>query len=222
MSTEKKQIILVDDHTIVRNGLKVLIEKLGPYKIMAEYDNGMRLLEHLDRVAKADLIIMDRSMPEMNGEATMLALNAQQITKPVLMLTLNEDEDIIIQLFRMGIRGYLKKDCSADALKSAIVSVLETGYYHNEFLTFSLQTNTAAKKKTEQDIILDQLTVRERHFLKLVCHEKEYTYQQIADIMQVQPRTVDGYREDLFDKFGIKSKTGLVLFVLKHKLMDLL
>ncbi len=220
MSGEKQKIILVDDHTIVRNGLKVLIEKLGPYQVIAEYDNGKILLDNLDTVSKADLILMDLSMPEMDGELTVQALNAKAIKTPVLMLTLNEEEDIIIQLFRLGIRGYLKKDCSADTLRSAIVAVLETGFYHNEFLTFSLQTNTVQKKKTEQEIILDQLTARERHFLKLVCHEKEYTYQQIADLMQVQPRTVDGYREDLFDKFRIKSKTGLVLFVLKYRLME--
>ncbi len=222
MLIEKTRIILIDDHTIVRNGLKVLIEKLGPYKIIAEYDNGDSVMQDIDTIAKADLIVMDRSMPGMNGEVLMQALNAQQISTPVLMLTLNEEEAIIIQLFRLGIRGYLKKDCSATILKSAIDSILTTGFYHNEFLTFSLQTTAVTKKKTEQELILDQLTARERHFLKLVCDEKEYTYQQIADIMQVQPRTVDGYREDLFDKFGIKSKTGLVLFVLKHQLMEVI
>lgn len=222
MQSEKQKIILVDDHTIVRNGLKVLIEKLGPYKVIAEFDNGKVLLNHLDIASVADLILMDYSMPELNGEDTIAALNTNLIKTPVLMLTLNEEEQVIIQLFRLGIRGYLKKNCSAEALKSAIATVLESGYYHNEFLTFSLQTNVVSKKKTEQDIILEQLTARERHFLKLVCHEKEYTYQQIADLMQVQPRTVDGYREDLFDKFGIKSKTGLVLFVLKHKLMEVI
>ncbi|MEI6021637.1 MAG: helix-turn-helix transcriptional regulator, partial [Bacteroidota bacterium] len=66
------------------------------------------------------------------------------------------------------------------------------------------------------------LSPREKEFLKLVCHEKEYTYEQIADQMKVQHRTVDGYRESVFDKFGIKSKTGLVLFVLKHDLFQVL
>jgi DNA-binding CsgD family transcriptional regulator len=69
---------------------------------------------------------------------------------------------------------------------------------------------------------MDKLSPREKEFLKLVCHEKEYTYEQIADQMNITPRTVDGYRESIFEKFGIRSKTGLVLFVLKHKLFDVL
>jgi two-component system invasion response regulator UvrY len=81
-----------------------------------------------------------------------------------------------------------------------------------------LNARETETKKTEQEKVLEQLTEREKEFLKLICHEKEYTYEQVADQMKVQHRTVDGYRESLFDKFGIKSKTGLVLFVLKHNL----
>jgi DNA-binding NarL/FixJ family response regulator len=137
---------------------------------------------------------------------------------PVLILTLNEEEDLILKLFRLGVRGYLKKNCTAIELQTALSEIFRCGYYHNEFLALSLQSDTAPTKKTEQQLILDQLTLREKEFLKLVCHEKEYTYEQIADKMGVQHRTVD--RESLFEKFSIKSKTGLVLFVLKHKLFD--
>ncbi len=96
------------------------------------------------------------------------------------------------------------------------------GYYHNEFLTYSLRANTYEKKRSEQEIALEKLSPKEKEFLKLVCDAKEYTYEQIADIMNVQHRTVDAYRESIFAKFGIKSKTGLVLFVLKHKLFGYL
>jgi len=83
-----------------------------------------------------------------------------------------------------------------------------------------LRAPETTQKKNPADQIVAQLTDREREFLKLVCHEKEYTYDQIAGIMGVQHRTVDGYRESIFDKFGIKSKTGLVLFILRHQLFD--
>jgi DNA-binding CsgD family transcriptional regulator len=89
-------------------------------------------------------------------------------------------------------------------------------------LTYSLRNNFGETKRPEYELILDQMSARERQFLKWVCHEDEYTYDQIASLMEVTARTVDGYRESLFDKFAIKSKTGLVLFVLKHKLFDLL
>jgi len=217
---EKKNIVLVDDHVIIRNGLKALIEKLGPYAVSQQFDNGQSLLDALPLNPKADLIIMDISMPGMNGDELMAQLNAKHIQTPVLVLTLNEDNNLVIKLFRLGVRGYLAKNCSADTMKRALEELFRSGYFHNEFLTYSLQTNTSVSKKTEQEEILEKLSIREKEFLKLVCHEKEYTYEQIADKMNVQHRTVDGYRESVFEKFDIKSKTGLVLFILRHKLLD--
>jgi two-component system, NarL family, invasion response regulator UvrY len=219
---EKKNIVLVDDHVIIRNGLKALIEKLGPYFISHQFDNGQSLLDALPLNPRADLIIMDVNMPGMNGDELVVQLNAREINTPVLILSLNEDSNLVVKLFRLGVRGYLPKNCSADTMKKALEELFRGGYFHNEFLTYSLQTNTSAPKKTEQEKILERLTSREKEFLKLVCHEKEYTYEQIADKMNVQHRTVDGYRESVFEKFDIKSKTGLVLFILRHKLLDLL
>jgi DNA-binding NarL/FixJ family response regulator len=219
---EVKKIILVDDHVIVRNGLKELIEKLGPYQVVSEFNNGRELLEAFPMANEPDLLIMDISMPEMDGVEAMSALNARNIKIPVLILTLNQDDHKIINLFRLGVRGYLQKNCTAQMMREAIGEIFRCGYYHNEFLTLSLQTSSNPQKKSEQEHILEQLTEREREFLKLVCHEKEYTYDQIAGLMKVQHRTVDGYRESIFEKFGIKSKTGLVLFVLKHQLFELL
>jgi two-component system, NarL family, invasion response regulator UvrY len=217
---ETKSIILVDDHVIVRNGLKELIEKLGPYEIYREFDTGTALLDALPFKQEPDLILLDLNMPGISGDGVVEAMNAKGIKIPVLILTLNSDENTIIKLFRSGIRGYLQKNCSASVLRTALEEIFRCGYYHNEFLSLSLQSNGAASVKTEQQKILEQLSYREREFLKLVCHEKEYTYEQVADQMKVQHRTVDGYRESVFEKFGIKSKTGLVLFVLKYNLLS--
>ena len=219
---ESKNIILVDDHVIVRSGLKELIQKLGPYKVISEFNNGFELIHVLPFKKAPDLILLDLNMPGMTGDELVLELNSRGLTTPILILTLNTDENTIIKLFRNGVRGYLQKDCSAQVLKEAMEEIFRCGYYHNEFLSLSLRNNEGSAKKTEQEKILEQLTAREREFLKLVCHEKEYTYEQIADHMKVQHRTVDGYREAIFEKFGIKSKTGLVLFILKHNLFGLL
>jgi two-component system invasion response regulator UvrY len=220
--TSIKNICLVDDHVIIRNGLVELIEKLGPYKITQQYDSGSVLLETFPPKPEPDLIIMDISMPHMNGDEVMEQFKERGIKTPVLVLTLNDDDNLVIKLFRLGARGYLKKNCNASELKEALHQITGGGFYHNDFLTLSLQNNGVEGKKSEQEKIVEQLTAREREFLKLVCHEKEYTYEQIADEMKVQHRTVDGYRESIFEKFGIKSKTGLVLFILKYKLFDLL
>jgi DNA-binding NarL/FixJ family response regulator len=218
----KKNIVLVDDHVIIRNGLKELIEKLGDYHVKDQFDNGPSFLESLTKPEHPDLLILDISMPDMNGDVVMQLMMEKEIKIPTLVLTLNDDDEMVIKLFRLGARGYLKKNCTANVLQEALQAIFQNGYYHNEFLTYSLQTNTKTVKKSERDLILEQLTAREKEFLKLVCDDKEYTYGQIADKMNVQPRTVDGYREAIFEKFGIKSKTGLVLFILKHKLSDFL
>jgi two-component system invasion response regulator UvrY len=216
-----KQIILVDDHVIIRNGLKELIEKLGPYKIMQEFDSGQAFLDSLPEVTgKCDLVIMDISMPEMSGDEVIRQMNDRGVNIPILVLTLAEHDDLIVKLFRMGVRGYLKKNCTAVVMKEALNEIFIRGFYHNEFLTYSLKNNQAVPKKSEKEVVLDRLTARERDFLKWTCHEEEYTYVQMADKMQVSLRTVDGYRESIFEKFGIKSKAGLVLFVLRYRLFD--
>lgn len=218
----KKNIVLVDDHVIVRNGLKELIGRLGPYQVSAEYSSGHELLDALPLPHACDLLILDLSMPGITGDAVVEELKKRDAGIPVLVLTLNRDEAVIIRLFRNGVRGYLQKDCDAVTFKSALEEIFRCGYYHNEFLTLSLHNSGQQPKKTGREKIMEQLSAREKEFLKLVCHEKEYTYEQIADLMQVQHRTVDGYRESIFDKFRIRSKTGLVLFVLKHQLFDYL
>lgn len=217
---ENRSIVLIDDHVIVRNGLKELIEKLGPYTVTAQFDSGQSFLEALPGLPKPDLVVVDLNMPGMNGFELVEKLRDSGNEQIILILTLDSDDQTIIRLFRNGVRGFLKKNCSAEILKNALDSICTTGYYHNEFLALSLRTDSEAVQPSGKDKILSQLTEREREFLKLVCHEQEYTYDQIADQMNVSSRTVDGYREAIFDKFAIKSKTGLVLFVLKHQLLD--
>ncbi len=217
---KKKKVVLVDDHVIVRNGLKELIERLGPYEIVAQFDSGVDFLDVIREKNDYDLVLMDLNMPELNGDEVVQKLNQEDIKVPVLILTLNSDESTIIRLFRDGVRGFLKKDCSAKELKAALEAIFTSGYHHNEFLTLSLTQDTSKEKLTDKDRILADLTERERELLKLVCDDQEFTYEQIADKMGITPRTVDGVREILFEKFGIKSKTGLVLFVLKNNLLQ--
>lgn len=212
-------IILVDDHAVVRNGLKSLIERLGNYRITGEYDNGEELIEEIPFEPQPALIIMDLAMPVMDGTETVIELNKRKQTTPVLILTLETDEKTIINLFRMGIRGYLPKSSTADVLRKAINDVLTTGYYHNEMLAKALLPE--GQVKDERELVLNQVSAREKEFLKLVCDAHEPTYGEIAEKMDVSRRTVDGYREALFNKFNIKSKTGLVLFAIKYGIIKL-
>ena len=209
-------IFLVDDHAVVRNGLKALIERMGNYVVKEQFDNGQELIDKLPFEQAPDIIIMDLTMPVLDGTQTVRELKNRHINIPILILTLETTEKTIIELFRMGIRGYLPKSCTAEVLKKAIEDVMGSGYYHNEMLTKALLNNN---DKTPEENPAQHLTERENTFLQLVCDENELTYEQIADKMGVSRRTVDGYRESIFEKFNIKSKTGLVLFAIKYGLI---
>ncbi len=220
--TPKKRIILVDDHVVVRNGLRELIEKIGPYEISVEFDLGTDLLKYLENNVDFDLIIMDLSMPEMHGDQVLDEMNSRGYSIPVLILTLNDDENKHIKLFRSGARGYLPKNCTATVLGEALNDIFTRGYYHNDLLAHALRNENSLINNNPQSDLLSQLTKREKEFLLLVCNEEEYTYEQIGYMMGVHRRTVDGYRDSVFNKFSIKSKTGLVLFVMKNGLLDYL
>lgn len=214
-----KKLVLVDDHVIIRNGLKELIERLGPYQVVDQFDNGLEFVNAIPFSYEPDLIVMDISMPEMDGDEVMQVLKERGISLPVLILTLNNDEERLIRLFRRGVRGYLQKNCTAAMMKEALEEIFTRGYYLNEHMQFALGTDKAVREHSPNEL-LDILTPKEREFLRLICNDEEYTYKQISEIMSVSHRTVDGYREALFDKLGLKSKTGLVLFVLRNNLLD--
>ncbi len=143
-----------------------------------------------------------------------------EITIPVLILTQDTTESNIIEFFKLGVHGYLRKNCTPEELKSGIDNIVQTSYYHNELLVKAL-SNNAHHKSDEREHVMAQLTGRELDFLRLVCNEQEYTYEQMADILGVHLRTVDGYRKALFEKFNIKSETGVVLFAIKYRLINI-
>lgn len=212
-------IYIADDHTVVRKGLKELIERMGDYKVLREFDNGQELTRNYPFIEQPDLLIVDLAMPVMDGKETVKRLRELNDITPILILTIDTTERMIIELFRLGVRGYLPKSCSAEELKKAIDDIKRTGYYHNELLQKALQAEERKSPDAERQKILEQLTEREMAFLLLVCDAEEYTYEQIADKMGVHRRTVDGYRESIFEKFSIRSKTGLVLFAIKHRII---
>jgi two-component system invasion response regulator UvrY len=214
-------IYLVDDHTIVRNGIKELIEHMGAYKVLREFSNGQELIDALPFETPPDLFLMDLTMPVMDGKETVKQLKARELDYPVLILTIDTSDKTIVELYKLGVRGYLPKHCTADVLKKAIDTIVETGYYHDEMLIKALQSESKNAKEDEKQRVLKQLTEREKVFLQLVCSEEEYTYEQMADLLKVHRRTIDGYRESLFEKFSIKSKTGLVLFAIKYGLIEM-
>lgn len=210
-------ICIIDDHAIVRHGLKELLHKLGNYKVVHEYDNGEEFLASLPLSPKPDIYILDYSMPHMNGIEILKALEEKDEEYKVLLLTQHFDEEIINAAYHHGARGFLHKNCTAHDLKFAIDNIIKIGYNNVSEILKRIRNyeNTGDKKK--DTIVLSQ---RELDFLTLVCDERELTYEQMADSMNLSVKSIEGYRAAIFERFNIKSKVGLVLFSFKYRLTE--
>jgi len=209
-------VIIIDDHRIVRKGLKELIENLGNYKVIDEYENGIAFLGQLPHLKIIpDLFILDYSMPIKNGIEVLKYATINYPDYKFLLLTQNLEETIINEAYKNGARGFLNKTCTAKELKSTIDTITTIGY--NNITEILKRIRTSSETKTINKKLV-QLSEKEYTFLELVCNEKEYTYSEMADIMNVSAKTIDKYRASLFIKLNVKSKTGLVLFSFKHKL----
>lgn len=210
-------IALIDDHTLVRKGLVELVNGLGGYRVVLEAAHGEEYKQKANGGPRVDIAIVDLNMPVMDGYETLLWMRTACPETRALALTFDGTEDAIIRAVRNGARGFVLKDVEPSELKTALDHIRATGYYHTDMVHNSLMSNFDKKTSQERarDKVLEQITPREMEFLKLVCDAKEYTYEQIGDSMGVHRRTVDGFRQALFDKFGIRSKTGLVLFAVR-------
>lgn len=210
-------IALADDHIMLRNGLAALLKDSG-FHIVLEANNGAVLLEKLKTSVQPHVILLDINMPQMDGYQTALWLKANKPEIKVLALSMYDDEAAVIQMLKNGARGYVLKDGEPKELIAAIHAVLEKGYYYSEMVTGKL-IHTLNNMNEVNTAPISGITDRELHFLKLTC--TEMTYKEIADEMHLSPRTVDGYRDVLFEKLGVKSRVGLVLFAIKNNLIQL-
>lgn len=210
-------VALTDDHTLVRKGLITILEDLG-YECVLDTESGEELIAHLPEV-EPDIVLMDYSMPEMDGVevTTYLTENFPEIK--VIALTMNDDDLSIIRMIKAGARGYILKGASPAELKYAIDEVYEKGYYYTERVTGSIMNSLDHAKSTQPIFERENITGREQEFLQWAC--TDLSYKEIADKMNVSPRTVDGYRESLFDKLNMRSRIGLVLFAIKNELVKI-
>jgi DNA-binding NarL/FixJ family response regulator len=215
---EPTKICIVDDHKIIRQGLKGLLEKISNYEVVQEFESGEDFINALPLENEIDVFILDYSMPNMNGIEVLQALSQREENYKVLLLTQHFEEQIIDEAYANGARGFLHKNCTANDLKFAIDNIKNIGYNNiTEILKRTRNFDTSKSKNTNNPITI---SARELEFLKLVCDERELTYEQMAEMMGLSLRSVELYRLSLFEKFEIKSKVGLVLFSYKHKLTE--
>lgn len=200
---------------LLRAGLAGMLKESG-YIILFEADNGKNFIEKLKKETKPDIVLLDINMPVMDGYATASWIRINHPEIKVLALSMYDDEDAIIKMLKNGARGYILKDSHPSELKAAIDSVATKGFYYSEMVTGRLM-------RTIMDVdgkaVDENLTEREIEFLKLAA--SEMTYKEIAEQMHLSPRTIDGYRDAIFEKLNIKSRVGLVLYAIKNGIVKL-
>lgn len=213
----KVKICLADDHTLVREGLKRLLELSGPFEVVLEAQHGLELIEKLNLTENMpDIAVVDVSMPVMDGIETVKELAARYPKLPVVGLSHNDNYEVVFRMIDNGARAYLLKDCSADYMKDCLLAVYENGSYYDSFVMEKVMEHNKSQRQPEKTISVlpSLLSGKELEFVRLACSDD--TYREIADKMNVSPRTIDGYRESVFEKTGVTSRVGLVLFALEH------
>ena len=213
-------VALIDDHVLLRNGLANLIESFGDYKVLFQADNGQQFIDTLRKGVVPDIALIDINMPIMDGHETAIWIRKNHYNINVLALSMYDDENSIIKMFKAGAKGYILKDCDPSELKIALQALVTKGFYYSEMITGKLihTINTSDEREMLAKKII-KLNEREITFLKLAC--TEYTYKEIADKMFVSSRTVDGYRDSLFEKLNVKSRVGLVMYAIKNGIITL-
>jgi DNA-binding NarL/FixJ family response regulator len=212
MKNGRYSIVIVDDHSLFAQALETLLNTFENFRVLYTVKNGADFLKELKTSSEVpDFALVDINMPVMNGIETTKWLTKNYPAINVLALSMDDDENTIISMLRAGSKGYLLKDINPSILQEAFRDILDKGFYYSDKIT-----NTVLSSLHRNESPLFQLKEREIEFLKLVCTEK--TYKEIASEMFLSPKTIDGYRETLFDKLQIKSRVGLALYAIKNKI----
>lgn len=220
MNKNNTSIALVDDHSLLRNGLASLINSFEGYTVLFEADNGKDFINQLQNQTVPDIILLDITMPEMNGFETAAWIKQNAPSIKILVLSMMDNDEVVISMLKAGARGYILKDSKPALFKQALDSIRDSGFFMNELVSNKMLNYLTHEEKRGSEVsLVSELSEKEISFLKYAC--TEMTYKDIANNMQVSPRTVDGYRDDLFKKLNVQSRVGLVIFAIKNGLYKL-
>lgn len=215
----KINIAIADDQKLFRKGMIALISSFENMEMIFEAGNGKELIEQCrTAVEKPDIILLDLSMPEMNGLDALKILKVEFPSIRAIILTIHEVENFILATIQAGANGYLAKNAEPEEVELAIREVFKNDFY---FTVPMLEIMRKGLTKKAQPISLDheRLTNREKEVLQLIC--KQFSSHEIAEKLFLSHRTVEGHRNNLLAKTGSRNTAGLVLFALKHQLLDI-
>src|SRR5688500_7600833 len=215
---KKIKIAIADDYKIFRDGLKVGLLNDDNLEVVLEADNGEDLLSGFDKNLP-DVVIMDLKMPIMDGMEATKIIKKKYTTVKVLVVTMYEDDKFIIHLMENGANGYLLKNADAEEIKKSIYAVHENGYYFNDLVNKALLKKLVLKGNFKPSFNQDvEFTERELEVLKLICEEK--TAAEIGKEIFLSPRSVEGIRQRLIEKVGVRNTAGLVMFAIKNGIVE--
>ncbi len=219
-SPEPIKVLIADDHVLYRAGVKTALSAKKDVKVIAEADNGMHLLNMLT-VVQPDVILLDIQMPVMDGIGALPEIKNKWPHIKVIMLTMMDDHSMITKLMELGANSYLSKTSDSEIIYEAIKTCFEQEYYFNALTNKALLTNLKTKNIVTPQKIAQQeanLSDKEVLVLRLMCEEK--STREIAEIVELSPRTIEAIRDKLKEKTGTKSTAGLILYAVKHNFLN--
>lgn len=213
----KHTIAIVDDHILIAKAITGVIDSYPNYEVLYEVEHGKALIEKF-RVAKniPDVVLLDISMPVMDGFETAEWIRKNHPGVLVLALSMQNDDLSLIKMIKAGAKGYLLKNIHPAEFKTALDELVAKGHYYPEWAASKIIASLSSDdSKTTTGITF---TEREHEFLKYSC--TEMTYKEIAEKMFCSNRTVEGYRDALFDKLGLKTRVGLAVYAIKSGMCE--
>ncbi len=213
----KIKVAIADDSVIFREGLKVSLNPDKHFDITIEAGNGRELLTGIEK-SPPHVVLMDLKMPVMDGMEATKAIKKRYPDIKVLAVTMYEDENFIIHLMESGANGYLLKNTEPEEIRKAIYTVHENGYYFNDLVSNTLLKKVVAKPQIKPTFNKSiEFTDRELEVLRGICNEKTST--EIGETIFLSPRSVEGIRQHLLEKIGVRNTAGLVMFAVKNGLI---
>lgn len=204
------KLILADDHILLRDALANLVNNFEEFSVVATAGTGNEVIRFFESGGKADVVLMDLNMPDMDGYETARWLVQNKPVVKIVILTMYDSEIALIRLLKAGVHGFLKKDIHPSELKSALLTVANGEYYYSNHTTGKIANLFRKQAGVEKALLTEQ----EIAFLKYAS--TDMTYKEIAQAMHMTPRNIDSYRDALFTKLDVKSRVGLAIYAVKN------
>ena len=212
----KHSIVIVDDHILIAKAIGSIMSNFEDFEVLYECGNGKELQEKFNTKNNIpNIVLLDISMPIMNGFETAKWLRETHPSVLVLALSMQDDEQSLIQMIKNGARGYLLKNVSPSELEKALKTIINNGYYYPEWASNLMISNMMGNSQNRNSTTTE-LSDREKEFLKLCI--TEMSYKEISEKMFCSPRTIESYRNSLCEKLNIKTRVGLAVFAVKSGL----